>query len=413
MNVKLLPLLGLLASVSPYGYADTQSPYTEVKENRVSVDLKGVITHGFHPDVEMYYASTVFMDDDGELQVEGANYYGHPEFDWQVNDGFYAFCDGKQIKLGVNTGYVNFRDTYSQFLFTLDNDQRFYYEPTITENEKLYFPELGKDKLFFRPSAAFINALKHTQTVEVEIKATGRLSTTEKNHTGALSVGGVAEMLTRVMNHCPETAPEEDVSQLSPSQRLVTKAKQLMDIKRDEEAFPLLKEASELGDGEASLLLAGYYFEDTENDNRLELARDTRRLGAKQGNTDAMCAAAVDYVQLKHKDDSYGPKGLKLFEEAEAKGASCAYFNLGYMYIMGMVVEKDMQRGREYLKRVAHESPSALNILLQTYYGEPKEMDSEVYPWLKLMIKNHDFDLNMKATICKRSPELCEKEEAS
>lgn len=57
MNVKLLPLLGLVISFSSYVDAEVQSPiYTEVKENRVLVDL------------------------------EGANYYGYPEFDWQVND---------------------------------------------------------------------------------------------------------------------------------------------------------------------------------------------------------------------------------------------------------------------------------------------------------------------------------------
>ncbi|WP_406734700.1 tetratricopeptide repeat protein [Vibrio scophthalmi] len=389
---------------------DEDAVYTTVKANRVVPERIGIVTHGYNPDSTVYYASEV-ENKEGVKYIHGATFRGDPEFDWWVSDGFYAFCDNQKVKLGVTYHELEFRDVYTKFLFTLDESTRFFYEPTIEENTSLYFPESIQNRFFFHPTASFIDALKQTKSVQVKIETEGRLNEMEYDAEDLLPMNGFAEMITRVMNHCPQTAPEIDMASLSEPQRLTVKAKQLWNTEYYDKAAKLLKKASQLGDGEASLLLSNYYQYHTDTDNRMDLTHQAKALGAKQGYAEAMCSLGVDYVRLDDKDSANGVKGLTLLEQAQAKGSQCADFNLGYMYIVGMVVEKDMPRGREYLKRASDTYPSALSMLLNTYQDEPKEMDAEVYPWVKMMVENHNFQWDRKYAICKRSPEVCENEE--
>lgn len=412
LNTKLITFAGLAFVASSFAYAQNEpSVYTDIKANRVSSDIEGVITHGYTPDSSIYYASTVAEDDDGNVQVQGANYTGDPEFDWFVVDGFYAFCDGPKVQFGITKSYMDFYLKNSDFLFTFKDGSRHYYRVEHGDNAAQYAPAIASDRQFFQPKAAFIDALKKNSAVHVEINTKGQLSQMTNDFDDDFPVSGLAEMLTRVMNHCPETAPEVDISSLSKSKQLVAKAKALTNTRYYDEAKALLIKASKMGDGEASALLGDHYELYEKGDARWKLAREAWQLGAKQGDPGAMCAAGVDYVQLKHKDKANGEKGLALLRQAEAKGASCAYYNLGYMYLQGMVVEQDQERGIEYLKLVAKESASALNMLVQVYQYMPKERDAEVYPWVKLMIDKYDFDMHMKPVICNRSPEVCKEED--
>lgn len=412
--MKIIPLCSLcvivLASLPPAFANDEDAVYTTVKANRVLPERSGIITHGYNPDSTVYYASDVNKEE-GKTHIQGATYRGDPEFDWYVSNGFYAFCDNQQVKLGVTYQELEFRDVYAKFLFTLDDGTRFYHEPTIKENTPLYSPEFIQNKYFFHPTASFIDAVKQAQSVQVKIETEGRLNRMEYDGEDLLPMNGFAEMITRVMNHCPQTAPEIDMASLSEPQRLLAKAKQLWNTEYYEEAAELLKQASQKGEGEASLLLSNYYQYHTDGDSRMDLTHQARTLGAKQGYAEAMCSLGVDYLRLDDKDSANGVKGLALLEKAQAKGSQCADFNLGYMYIMGQVVEKDIQRGREYLKRAADTSPTALSILLETYQNSPKEMDAEVYPWVKKMVDDHGFDWRKRDAICQRSPEVCNDEE--
>ncbi|MFS1463704.1 tetratricopeptide repeat protein [Vibrio lentus] len=412
MNNKLVKLACLAFVASSNSYAQNEPfVYTDIKDKRVSSDIEGIITHGYTPDASLYYASTVAEDNDGNVQVQGANYAGDPEFDWLVMDGFYAFCDGPKVQFGISKSYMDFYLKNSDFLFTFKDGSRHYYRVEHGDNVAQYAPAIASDRQFFQPKAAFIDALKKNSAVHVEINTKGQLSRMTNDLDDDFPVSGLAEMLTRVMNHCPETAPKVDMTSLSKSKQLVAKAKALTNTRYYDEAKALLLKASKMGDGEASALLGDHYELYEKGDGRWQLAREAWQLGAKQGNGDAMCAAGVDYVQLKHKDKANGEKGLALLRQAETKGASCAYYNLGYMYLRGMVVEKDRERGIDYLKLIAKESAVALNTLLQVYQGMPKERDVEVYPWVKLMIDKYDFDMNIKSTICNRSPEVCKEED--
>ena len=412
MNNTSIKLACLAFAASSYVYAQNEPfVYTDIKEKRVSSDTEGIVTHGYTPDASIYYASTVEEDDNGNVQVQGASYIGDPEFDWEVADGFYAFCDGHKVQFGINKSYMDFYLKNSDYLFTFGDGTRHYYRVEHGENADQYAPTIAANRQFFQPKAAFIDALKSNSAVHVEINTKGQLSQMTNDFDDDFPVSGLAEMLTRVMNHCSETAPELDITSLSKSKQLVAKAKALTNTRYYDEAKALLIKASEMGDGEASALLGDHYQLYEEGDARWKLAREARRLGAKQGDPGAMCAAGVDYVRLEHKDSANGEKGLALLRQAEAKGESCAYYNLGYMYLEGLVVEKDRERGIEYLKLVAKESASALNMLVQVYQYMPKERDAEVYPWVKLMIEKYDFDMNMKPIICNRSPEVCNEED--
>ncbi|MGF1724773.1 tetratricopeptide repeat protein [Photobacterium nomapromontoriensis] len=410
MSIKILLLIFLSVIPSVHVYADNaESVYTIIKANRVSIDRSGIITHGYNPDSTVYYASNAEKKE-GVLRIQGATYRGDPEFDWRVSNGFYAFCDNQQVKLGVTYHDLDFKDVYTTFIFTLDDGTRFFYEPTIVENKPLYSPAFIQNRYFFHPTASFIHALKQAQSVQVKIETEGRLNSQSYDVDDMLPMNGFAEMITRVMNHCPETAPDIDMASLSESQRLLAKAKQLWHTQYYDEAATLLKRASQKGKGEASLWLSNYYQYHTDGDNRMALTHQARSLGAKQGNVEAMCALSVDYITLKNTDRADRLKGLALLEKAQADGAQCADFHLGYMYITGTVVEKDVPRGREYLKRAVEYSPQALSLLLDTYKNSPKAMDAEVYPWVKLMVENHGFEWRKKKAICQRSPDVCEKE---
>ena len=107
MNNTSIKLACLAFAASSYVYAQNEPfVYTDIKEKRVSSDTEGIVTHGYTPDASIYYASTVEEDDNGNVQVQGASYIGDPEFDWEVADGFYAFCDGHKVQFGINKSYM-------------------------------------------------------------------------------------------------------------------------------------------------------------------------------------------------------------------------------------------------------------------------------------------------------------------
>lgn len=412
MKTKPLFLLSLMAIFS--SYTTTAKPlersFNTVDEKRTAVELNGVVTHGYIPDSPVYFASNVTEDDDGKQQIQGATYRGEPEFDWWVADGFYAFCDNNKIKMGVTDSAMDFYDFFdidAKFLFTLDNGSRYFYQPEIAENKHLYSPDIGYRQLFFQPAASFITALKQAKTVRVNIEAEYQLRPDTLDFESRLPMYGFAEMITRVMNHCPETAPEQDLTSLSQSQRLVTKAQNLLNTQNYDDAAKLLKQASKMGDGEASYLLGEYYVQHTEGDERWAKADKAMALGVKQGSAEAMCYVGINLIRARKENAENGAKGLALLEKAHAKQATCAAQNLGYMYSAGLLVEKDQQKAREYFKPIAKLEPKALHLLVATYVRAPQELDAEAYPWVQLMIENHDSDLGLKATICQRSPNVC------
>lgn len=414
----LLCLLGMQSpAIANEATTDKENTiYTGIDPARVKAARMGSVTHGYHPDVMIYYRSQVSRDKEAKLHVEGSAYIGDPDFDWEPMNGFYAFCQGEQVNLGISytaqdwgDNPIDFRDSYTNLLFKLDNDQRFYFDAETFPKKRIDDLSGGLDTVYFRPTKAMISALKVAKAGSVKIDSTGKLNEMNEKQETPLVMNGFGEMLTRVMNHCSVTADEVDLSTLSERERLTLEGKRLLDIELYDDAIKLLTKAAEMNDAKAAYLLGEHYESDYKREGHRALSNKYLQMSADQGYADAQCAVAVNYLNKNDSDPKIAAKAKALLEKAEAQGAWCGNYNLGYMYLVGLTVKQDVEQSRTYLKTIAENSPRALSLLVESYRDAPKELDKEAYYWVQLMQKQHNFSYQLKYKICKRSPELCQK----
>lgn len=418
VNVSSLICLMLSLAMPQVVLADDteNAPYTAIDPARVVATRTGSVTHGYHPDVMTYYRSEVSRNKNGKLKVEGSSYIGDPDFDWEPTSGFYAFCKGNQINLGIshtplNWGdvLIDFDDTNTNLLFKLDNKQRFYTEVETLSYKRIGDMGGGLDTVYFRPTKAMITALKKTKAGTIKISSTGILNQIEKEQEGQLMLNGFSEMLTRVMTHCPVTAEEIDISLLAKSDKLTLQGQRFLDIEENDKGVNLLIQASEMGNAQASNKLGDYYQGNYNLKDFRALSDKYYQIAAERGNANAQCSLAVGILRKEQDDAALNAKAKKLLEKALEQDAQCASYNLGYMYLTGMIVKKDVDKARSYLKHIAKQSPGALDLLVGSYRNGPKSDDKEAYPWVKLMQERHGFSHDLAYYICKRSPELCKQ----
>lgn len=414
----LLCLLGMQnQAIANDAAMDTANAiYTGIDPARVSTARMGSVTHGYHPDVMTYYRSEVSRDKEGKLHAEGSNYIGDPDFDWEPTNGFYAFCKDDQINLGISyiaqdwgDNPIDFWNSYTNLLFKLDNNQRFYTEAETFPKKRIKDFIGGLDTIYFRPTKAMITALKEAKAGSVKIDSTGKLNQIEEKQETPLIMNGFGEMLTRVMNHCPVTADEVDLSTLSERDRLTLEGERLLDIELYNDAIKLLTKAAEMGDAKAGYLLGEHYESDYKRECHQALSDKYYQMSVDLGYPNAQCAVAVNYLNQNDSAPKIGAKAKALLEKAEAQGAQCASYNLGYMYLRGLTVKKDVEKARTYLKVIAENNPDALLLLLETYRYESKNLDREAYYWIQLKQKQYHSSCDFEYNICKRSPEVCQE----
>lgn len=131
-----------------------------------------------------------------------------------------------------------------------------------------------------------------------------------------------------------------------------------------EKAKQCLEESSNLEYGDAAFALGDmwqYGTEITKRDNNKAFIY--YMLASKYGNTDAMVKIAVDYFIPKQKFI----KAKNLFKIAHRLGNTDATLNLGRIYLNGYVGDKNRSKGIEVLKTIEDQSVEACSILANVY----------------------------------------------
>lgn len=115
--------------------------------------------------------------------------------------------------------------------------------------------------------------------------------------------------------------------------------------------------ASELGSLDANEFLAKFYF-----DNKcIDKAKNYAKFAYKNGKLNNGCTLATIYIQEKEYF-----KALEVLNSLVEQSCSNAMFMLGQLYMNGIAVEKDLQRGIKYLKMSADEG----NYMAQYFLGK-------------------------------------------
>lgn len=135
-------------------------------------------------------------------------------------------------------------------------------------------------------------------------------------------------------------------------------------------AFPLFKKCAEEGNGEAMYFLGEYYtqgYGHTKQD--LEKGAEWRSRGAAAGNP---LARLNEIYSLNPGDSRIGPMAAKVFPEilARAEGGDIfAQNELADMYLYGIGIEKDAEKGIHWLETAAEKNFwRPLNKLGEVYY---------------------------------------------
>lgn len=115
---------------------------------------------------------------------------------------------------------------------------------------------------------------------------------------------------------------------------------------------------------------------------------------ACHGDSFAQVFLGMYYNEGYNKDGISIPKNLKesvrWYKKAAAQGHVIAYTNLGYCYIEGEGVEKDVERGVELLKKAVQGGYGYAALLLAVYYQDINE--DETVHWLRKGAEMGDQD---------------------
>lgn len=133
----------------------------------------------------------------------------------------------------------------------------------------------------------------------------------------------------------------------------------LMHDKNPEEAARWFKQAATAGDVNAQLYLAAAYLYGLGVKKNLDTANHYYIDAAKNGNSLAQYALAESFLDTKHAANK--KLGVIWLTKSAASGNSRALTKLGRLYIAGLVVDKDEEKGVELLnKAVAQNDTEAM-----------------------------------------------------
>ena len=97
---------------------------------------------------------------------------------------------------------------------------------------------------------------------------------------------------------------------------------------------------------------------------------------------------------------------VELLEEEIRKGNGQAYYNLGYIYLLGQGVEVDAKKAVEYFRKgTTHQDTKCMQGLAMCYkHGDGVEKDpTKVVYWLKQGVKLNDEGCMYQLALCYES----------
>jgi TPR repeat protein len=131
-------------------------------------------------------------------------------------------------------------------------------------------------------------------------------------------------------------------------------------------AFKEFSAPAEQGDGEAQYYLGLLYLYGAGVQRNPETARGWLQKSADQGNTNGMVGLAgyLNEVHPQHRD----PKALELYNKAAEKGNSHAAGALAWAYLRGEGVDKDCDKGKDWMLKAAGGETARDYLMLASYY---------------------------------------------
>lgn len=94
---------------------------------------------------------------------------------------------------------------------------------------------------------------------------------------------------------------------------------------------------------------------------------------------------------------------VELLEEELRKGNSAAYYNLGYIYLLGQGVNVDEKKAVDYFRKgTSHQDVKCMQGLAMCYKnGDGVEIDyAKTIYWLKQGVKLNDDDCKYQLALC-------------
>ena len=94
---------------------------------------------------------------------------------------------------------------------------------------------------------------------------------------------------------------------------------------------------------------------------------------------------------------------VELLEDELKKGNTKAYYNLGYIYLLGQGIEENATKAVEYFRKgTTHQNTKCMQGLAMCYKhgdGVNKDLTKMIY-WLHQGIKLNDFDCQYQLALC-------------